>query len=268
MSVAQWAPWLSVFLGGCLSGAALLSLSNERAAETKHVVTVSPPAPSEPSETQHAPEASDESDQVAEADLTTSHHNPVEPDEPADFESGPSAADILAALEQAYQRQVAGEAAQPEATIAEATPRAEVEPEPAAAEAPPQAAPVAALAPDEHGPTESFETERRLAQNESEREVNDDAIAPAEPVQAATHSEPTVQQIAVVYQPVYVLPPATDAKGQASPRPPRRSVGRDPWAPLTISPRHNPWGSAGSTGAWASAGVAGGVWAGGFTSGR
>lgn len=263
MSAAQWAPWVSVFLGGCLSGAALLSLSGERAADSKQSVTVAPPpsAPSEPSDPDEAAEVVDEDDGASDADSTASHANDGDSAQSPETEHGPSAADVLAALEQAYQRQVAESAAleaPPEPVLAEAAPPAEVEAEAVAPEVD-LAAPTAA--PDERVSEAAQDSEPAAA----------DAPVEPEPVQAATvarvdREHETVQQIAVVYQPVYVLPPTADPNGQPNTSPQRRWVGRDPWAPLSISPRHNPWATtAASGGAWATIGVAGGVWAAGFT---
>lgn len=255
MSVAQWAPWVSVFLGGCLSGAALLSLSSERAGDAKHSATVTAPPspPAEPSDHDEA-EVDDEDDRVTESDVTASHRDEGET---VESEEGPSAADILLALEQAYQRQVAASAvSEPEAdpVVAEEASSAEVEAESVTAEAHVPAAP--APVPYE-----------RIAKVEAEPRGAD--ATPAEPVQVATaaRTEPhheTVQQVAVLYQPVVVLPP-TDPGQQMHTSPPRRSVGRDPWAPATVSPRHNPWATSSmSGGAWSTIGVAGGVWGGSF----
>ena len=263
MSVAQWAPWAAVFLGGCLSGAALLSLSSDPPVDTRRAVTVPPEsAPAEPAEPAEPTEAHE--DEAHEADSATLHD--VAPSdtalaEPAESEAGPSAADILAALEQAYQRQVT-EAEASEAPDPEAVP--EVEPPPAPAEA----APVPPAAAQHDAPVMAA-AEAVPHESPREVEVDEGANAPHE-VAVAAHAEPDqapIQQIAVLYQPVYVLPPGTNPAGQTT-TPAPRAIGRDPWAPLTISPRHNPWGSAGITsGVWAAGNVAGGVWAAGFTAG-
>lgn len=259
MSAAQWAPWVSVFLGGCLSGAALLSLTSERADGQAQVVTVNPP-PSVPDESDD-PDEGDELDEhvtverdATEARATADHVGDPELAESGESEHGPSAADILAALEQAYQRQVAAAAAKlpvdpvpVEVAIAEVEAEVEVAPAPAV----PPSAP--AVSRDD-----------RVVAIDTARDTEDEPARP-DPVQVAmvepVESQPPVQQV-VVYQPVYVLPPNPQA-APTNTAPRRRAVGRDPWAPLNISPRHNPWGSASGAGAWTTVGVAGGVWAGG-----
>jgi len=220
MSAAQWAPWVAVFLGGCLSGAALLSLTSERAADAQQVVTVSPPpsTPSEPADSDEAIELGDE--EAAESDTTASHSSTgqsgdADPTELAESEHGPSAADILAEREREYPGQVAAAEAPPEpaeSAVAEAD-STDVEAE----SVPPPAAPPAALA---------AASDERLAEIETERE-RADARADVEPVYVATEAraeQAPVQQIAVVYQPVYVLPPAADPTGQARTSSSRRSA--------------------------------------------
>ncbi|HEU5073337.1 MAG TPA: hypothetical protein VFU02_04180, partial [Polyangiaceae bacterium] len=181
-------------------------------------------------------------------------------------EHGPSAADILAALEQAYQRQVAESATAAESEAPEAGASAEGDLDGAATAVPSPTAPPPTTVPEAEAIAATPASEGRLAESDSEN-VTGDAYVASEAVQVSTappaDQNQTVQSIAVVYQPVYVLPPATGVSPASTP--PRRSVGRDPWAPLTISPRHNPWAtSAAQGGAWATVGVAGGVWAGGF----
>ena len=258
MSVAQWAPWVSVFLGGCLSGAALLSLTGERATDSKQAVVVVPP-PSPPSE------PSDPTDEeVSEADpaehaVTAHPPSDAEPRDPPEGEEGPSAADILSALEQAYQRQIAAAelaaAPEPEASEEE-TPTDQVVPpaEPA-------------LVRDDQAIAIAEAQEHEQAPAELEHEDDSEPVATAA-VSRAEQNQETVQQIAVVYQPVYVLPPGGGAEGQRPTPSSTRSVGRDPWAPLTISPRHNPWAStAASGGAWSTTTVSGGAWAAGNVAG-
>ncbi len=247
-----------MFLGGCLSGAALLSLTSERASDVPPLVTVtpppSPPGDSDPADLDEDDELGDE--EGAEPDVTsrhatTSRTGDADPAELDESEHGPSAADVLSALEQAYQRQVA---AAEEAAMVRAEPAVAEAADVEAEVVPPAAVPAApAPMPDE-----------RVAKIEPEPEPVEvrPHTEPVEVAAAADQNQPAVQQI-VVYQPVYMLPPADPAVPTGTPAR-RRSVGRDPWAPLTISPRHNPWGTAAGGGAWATVGVAGGVWAGGF----
>lgn len=267
MSVAQWAPWVSVFLGGCLSGAALLSLSTEQAVDPQHAISLR--APPEPHESDAATEATEreEADTAAEHDAVVSP--PTDTDAAlAEASDGPSAADILAELERAYQRQLAAS----EATTAPSEPAAqEVSAAESEAEVLPEAtALVAPTADDALALPETPAAEPRAPEIASDP-ATPDAYGAPEPIQVATaprtrDESTTVQQVAVVYQPVYVLPPATHLSGQSHSASQRRSVGRDPWAPVTVGARHNPWATTvASGGAWATVGVAGGgVWAAGF----
>lgn len=267
MSVAQWAPWVSVFLGGCLSGAALLSLSSDPPVDARQAATAPPESPPlDPTEQAEAPEG-----EAPEADGATEHAvAPSDPEatEPADPEAGPSAADILAALEQAYQRQVAEARVTPEAEASEAA-EAEAAPEVETAPAPVEAAavpPVAERDAEVVAAADASPSDESTAQDELDAES---AGAPHE-IAVAARAEPDpapVQQIAVLYQPVYVLPAGTNPAAQTTTHA-SRGIGRDPWAPLTISPRHNPWGAVGvSSGVWAAGNVAGGVWSVGFSAG-
>jgi hypothetical protein len=231
------------------------------------VVSAPPAPPSEPAE--HAEEA----EPREERDQPTRQPDLPDPEETVESEHGPSAADILAALEQAYQRQVAAAATEDsaESDVSEADTRADGELEATAPTAvPPPTLPAPASEPEAEAIAAAPAAEGRLAESDSDHAPTDAHVA-AEAVQVSTapaaDENQTVQSIAVVYQPVYVFPPGAGVT-QAS-TPPRRSVGRDPWAPLTISPRHNPWATnATHGGAWATVGVAGGVWAGGFATQR
>jgi len=263
MSVAQWAPWVSVFLGGCLSGAALLSLSSDPPVDARRAVTAPPESPPAHSaeQTEAAEVAAHEAESATEHDVVPSDTAAAEP---ADPEAGPSAADILAALEQAYQRQVAEAVATPEAETPPTDAPATLEVEAATA--------LVETVPVEAAPAPSLTVEREAqavaADDTPDVAVDEGAGAPQQ-VAAAARAEPDqapIQQIAVLYQPVYVLPPGNPVQQTTTPAP--RAIGRDPWAPLTISPRHNPWGAVGvSSGVWAAGNVAGGVWAAGFTAG-
>lgn len=271
MALGQWAPWVSVFLGGCLSGAALLSLSTDRVPESK-TVTAPPQEPSTPAEPvdEHPAEAPDEAqaDVLAHRDRATDTSD-SEPEHPGD-EAGPSAADVLAELERAYQLQVAAAAAAPPAPEAALADDAAAESEVVPPEVNPPASPNSA--PEEvSAAVEEAPRDRRVALAEDEDEDEDETYSrdadPEESRRPDDLDRSEVQQVAVIYQPVYVLPPVATAAQPSAAVSGSRPIGLDPWTGLSVGVQHNPWATTPmSSSAWAAIGISGGSWSAGFVS--
>ncbi len=238
---------VGVFLGGCLTGASLLTLGGQRSAASSGVQI--------PADMKHGAPLESTSSHRTELDSATPADHPAllpTPPEPSghdpldsDIESGSSAADVLVRLEQAYQNLLAakapgnsdasGENAQQVPVAAVAEPAAET-PEPA---------------------------EQALSQRPNDVHVTVTLNSPAPAAEAADGARPEprdavggpkqvqVQQVAVVnYQPVVVLPrepsqPAAPsvALGGASVSITRglEGDGKNPWGTSRLGPRHNPW---------------------------
>ena len=282
MAIAQWAPWASVFVGGCLTGAALLSLGSEQA-NVRHGAVATVPAPPAPLEV---------SDDASEADVEQPHDlappdalaaapphtsEPSASDEVGLDAQGLSPADVLAELERAYQEHLSDPAvgvapAQAPNTEAAATPEADPE-QPHGDESAP------ALSTEPALRAEATPEGVRVAQNSKtptpasdpgELTINIGHASPPQEALGDLHQggvqQTQVQQVAVVnYQPVYVLSPATTgtAKSTAALTSSAR-IGLDPWAPVGFGSRHNPWAATSVAGSIWSTGPGGSVWGASF----
>lgn len=235
MPVAQHAIVVAIFLGGCLTGAAVLSLSAERTQSAESAKRT------EPAKRQALPPES-ELDGADSADVVADHPEPLHDDpvaispEPEEPESTTSAADVLAYLEAEYQQRLSA--------ASRTEPPAEISTQVTTSQVTPQGA--------EPSPTVEnvVEVQVEVAQAETQDERKHTQVH-GDVYQGDVHQGDVnqVQQVAVLnYQPIVVLP---SANVDAAPLPRARAQSRhsyppsiDPWAPVTISPRHDPWASA------------------------
>lgn len=235
MPVAQHAIVVAIFLGGCLTGAAVLSLSAERTQSAESAKRT------EPAKRQALPPES-ELDGADSADVVADHPEPLHDDpvaispEPEEPESTTSAADVLAYLEAEYQQRLSA--------ASRTEPPAEISTQVTTRQVAPQGA--------EPSPTVEnvVEVQVEVAQAETQDERKHTQVH-GDVYQGDVHQGDVnqVQQVAVLnYQPIVVLP---SANVDAAPLPRARAQSRhsyppsiDPWAPVTISPRHDPWASA------------------------
>jgi len=251
-----------------------LSLSTDRAPESK-AVTAPPPelnAPGEPAD-EHPEEAADDEDAdvLAHRDRATDTSD-SEPEHPGD-EAGPSAADVLAELERAYQLQVAEAAAAspaPEAALADdVAAEGESVPPEVSPPASPNSAPEEVSAAADESPREPRDRRVALAEDEDEDEgeIHSRDADPEDSRRPDDLDRGQLQQVAVIYQPVYVLPPVATPVQPSAAVPGSHPIGLDPWTGLSVGVQHNPWATTPmSSGAWATIGVSGGSWSAGFIS--
>jgi len=173
----------------------------------------------------------------------TATDDQVEPDDAR------SAGDVLAYLEAAYQRQLAS-AIPSDASSAPDAPEPEAEPpEPQATT--PEAEPEAEIAVRTETESARVDNEVSVVLNQSDAHesvshhgdlVFGDKVEGSK-VDGDVHVGDVnrVQQVALIYQPVFVAPPAEAGQAPKGKVVPGRREPVNPFGSVTISARHNPW---------------------------
>ena len=259
MSAAQQAAFVSIFLGGCITGAGLLSL---RAGPAEPVQAKRPLAPA----ASPAPTPAEEDDSLSvvatrPAALEPEEHESLPP-VPTELDGVASAADVLAHLEAAYQARLARAAlVEPSAAANGHGQGAPLDDQPQAADRKPaDALTQVTTTVTEPSPTPEsvIEVQVEVAQAEHHRvdlehtdvhgDIHHAPVHRGDVYEGEVHQGDVnqIQQVAVLnYQPILVVPPGSQQSGPLptmSSRSGRPSI--NPWAPITISPRHDPWVSA------------------------